>query len=168
MGVLLVAHAELGPVVDLGPVDAGVVVAGLRHPHGGDAGADELARVLAAVHHDRHLVQVDLVAGEDDLLHRRAGHLLDRHAGVLALDVGPGQLLRRRLQRLGEQPRAAEHVGDDAQLLVLDLVEDHSGIALLGLELAQDTGQLEVDADGAPDPQELLGGTLLKASQKGS
>src|SRR6266540_4079850 len=118
VGVLLVAHPEPVARVDLGAVDAGVVVAGLGHPHGGDPGADELAGVLAAVHHDRHLVEVDVGAGDHHLLDGGVRDLLDRHAGVLALDVGPRQLLRRRLQRLGQQARVAQQVADDPQLLV--------------------------------------------------
>src|SRR6266487_5805556 len=77
-----------------------------------------------------------------------------------------GQLLRRGLQRLGEQARVAQQVADDPQLLVLDPLEDHRRVALLGLELAEHTGQLQVHADRPLHAQQLVRRPFFEPSQE--
>jgi len=121
----------------------------------------------------RELRQVDLVAGEDELLARR-GHAVDEARGdrlrlashVLEDEVARGRV-DRQPDRDGETREARVHVRDDGDARALDVLEDDERVAPLVLESPQDRGDLEDRVDLARDPQHLAGMVLLEVPDEG-
>ena len=153
-------------------VDARVADARIRVLHHLVGAGDVGAGVLLVVGQQRQVVQVHLVAGEDDLLDRRVlardHHGLDRV--VLAAAVLAGELRHRRARRQADRHRQALEGGvdvrDDGDLRAADVAEDDDRIAPLALELREQRGDLELRIDLAIDVEDLVRVVVLQVAEE--
>src|SRR5688500_9146856 len=123
-------------------IDAGVEFVGTGHPYGSNPSGDKGTRVLLAVGNDRDLSEVDVIPGENDLMHRSIVDNLDRKPGILSIDICARQLGRSCLQGLGEQSDAPQDITDGTHTRAFDLIEQHDRIAPFRLKLPHHSWKL--------------------------
>ncbi len=170
-------HADGALVVALEPVEAEVADAGLGVLGVGQAEVEEVAAVLGPGEQGRELVEVHVVAGEDDLLDGRgvALHLLRRHVhhraelaeGLAdpdealrelrlqqAADLLADLAVRREAEGLQEAAVGAEDVHGQRHRRALDVLEEERRAPRL-VHSVDDLPDLQVRVDFGLDALEV-------------
>jgi hypothetical protein len=164
--------AELVFSLNLVTVHAGIEHAAIgiaEHQH---TDGDVLAGILLRVMNDRQFGEIDIVAGQNNLFHRRAfarhGLRFQRLCRAVAktLQDGAFRLSRIDAQREAKQRIAAQNVGRKRQVGPLDVFHTDCRIAPFRRQLLLDNAGLKDRVDRLRDADEKIRPQLPRLAEK--